>query len=163
MIVSGPWYFTNGDIWETEDNHPIDSAEQISVSESTSYSGYFYGSFAGTLDSTDDESDNFLFANSDVGGLEGLFLSVYVETAMHGSLLDAQVSVYADDDGTMTLLDTATIDPDGLSSDDPAIWDLELDSDDDIYIAVEHESGSEDADAARFYFAQAVVYTSAIN
>ena len=95
--------------------------------------------------------------------MEGKYLSVYVETAMHGSLLDAQVTVYEDDGSRMTMLDSATIDPEGLSSDDPAIWDYELDSDNDLYIAIEHETGEEDADAARYYFAEVVVYDSPIN
>ena len=36
-------------------------------------------------------------------------------------------------------------------------------SDNDIYIGIEHETGAEDADAARFFFAEAVVYDSPIN
>jgi len=162
LIISGPWFF-NEDPTEVEDNHPIESANALSVAESTTTSGYYYGICAGALDSTDDSSDNFSLTAADTDGLSGKYLSVYVETAMFGSLLDAQLSIYEDDDGTMTLLDTALIDPGGASADDPAVHDLLLASDNDIYFAIEHETGAADADAARFYFAQAVVYDTPIN
>ena len=162
LIVSGPWYF-NEDPWETEDNHPITSAQALTINESTTTAGYYYGIYAGALDSTDDASDNFMLTAADTDGLTGKYLSVYVETAMHGSLLDAQVTVYERDGNAMVELSSATIDPAGVSADDPAIWDLALTSDNDIYVAIEHETGAEDADSARYYFAEAVVYDSPIN
>jgi hypothetical protein len=162
LIVSGPWYF-NEDPWETEDNHPTIMGNAISISESTTTSGYYYGICAGMLDSAEDTSDNFYLTSSDTDGLDGKYLSVYVETAKYGSLLDAQVTIYERDGNAMVELDSATFDPAGVSSDDPAVWDLLLASDNDIYIAIEHETGAEDADAARFYFAEAVVYDSPIN
>jgi hypothetical protein len=163
LIISGPWYF-NTDPYEVEENNPTGLANTLNISESSSTPGYFYGGFAGALDSPTDESDNFTVLSSDTGGLAGKYLSVYVETVMHGSLLDAKVTVYKDIGGaTFEELASATVSPSGESTDDPAIWDLELDGDDNIYIAVEHESGAESADASHFYFGEAVVYDKPLN
>jgi hypothetical protein len=162
LIFSGPWFF-NSDPWEIEENNPTGLANTVAMSESTNTPGYYYGGFAGALDSDTDESDNYKVLSNDTNGLEGKYLSVYVETAMHGSLLDAVITIYEDTGGaTFVELATASIDPSG-GVDDPAIHDLELDNDNNIYIEIVHESGQEDADASHFYFGEAIVYDSPVN
>jgi hypothetical protein len=158
LIFSGPWYF-NTDPWETQENDDIASAEPITLSESTSTAGYWYGIYAGALDSAEDVADAFTFSADDCDGFDGNYLNVYAETAMHGSLLDAEVVVYQ---GGAEIA-RATVDPAGLSSDDPAIWDLALTSDDDIVVVVTPETGSEDGDLARYYYAGVVVNTAPLH
>ncbi len=163
LIFSGPWYF-NTDPWETEENHPTGLANTISISESSNTAGYYYGIFAGALDSADDDSDNFKVLADDTNDLDGKYLSVYVETEMHGSLLDAQVTVYEDTGGaTFVELASVTVHPDGDSGDDPAIFDLELESDNNIYIEVSHETGTEEAAVSHFYFGEVIVYDKPVN
>ncbi len=164
LTFSGPWYFTSGDIGEIESNHPIGLANTIAMSESSSTPGYFFGSYSGALDSIDDESDNFKILADDVDGLDGKYLSVYVETALHGSNLDAVVTVYEDTGGaTFEELTSVTVNPSGDYVDDPAVFDLELESDNNIYIEITHETGGDEAGTSHFYFLSARVYDSPIN
>jgi len=164
LIFSGPWSFTSGDLWEIESNHPTGLANTVAMSESTNTPGYFYGSFPGALDSPDDESDNFKVLADDTNGLDGKYLSVYIETSMQGSMLDAKVTVYEDTGGaTFVEIASATVSPLGEFMDDPAVFDLELENDNNIYIAVEHESGMADADASHYFFGSVRVTDTTIN
>lgn len=163
LIFSGPWYF-NSDPWEIESNHPIGLANTVGMSESTNTPGYFYGGFAGALDSPEDESDNYKVLADDADGLDGKYISIYVETAMHGSLLDAIVTVFEDTGGaTFEELTSVSVHPSSGSADDPAVLDLELESDNNIYITIEHETGIDDADTSHFYFGEVIVYDSPVN
>ncbi len=163
LIFSGPWYF-NTDPWEIEANHPTGLANTVNMTESTNTPGYFYGGFAGALDSGTDESDNFKILSSDTDGLDGKYLSVYVETAMHGSLLDATITLYEDTGGaTFVELTSVDVHPSSGSADDPAILDLELENDNNLYLEITHESGMDEADASHFYFGEFIVYDSPVN
>jgi hypothetical protein len=155
LIVGGPFALAT-DPWELEPNDPEELANTVAMSVSTTGTGYI-GRFAGVLDSADDD-DGFEVLSSDVGGLGGRYLNVYGETAIHGSLLDGRITVYAEaGDGTFTELITATEHPTGESTDDPTIWDLLLDSDADVTIVMEHETAAEEADASHTYFGAVTV------
>ncbi len=158
LMCSPGWYFTT-DIWETEANHPTGLAQSLSMTESSSSPGFFYATFGGGLDEEGDESDNFMFRSSDTDGLDGKYLSVMVNTAVYGSLLDAKLTVYEDlGQGKFSPLTEVLLDPSGESMDDPKVLDLELENDNSIYIAIEHENADDEVAISHYYLG--AVYVS---
>ncbi len=147
---------------DQEPNHPIQRAQSLAMSESGKGSGYWYGWFSGLLDTSEDQ-DFFLLRSSAVGGLSGQFLSVFVETALHGSQLNAELTLYrADGGGSYSELASALLLPGGSSSDDPAITNLELTSDDDVYIAITHEDPGDRPAPSHSFFGFVDLYSSAV-
>ncbi len=149
--------------YEVEPND-ADDPQSLSWIESDSYAGYYYARFAGALNGDGDAVDAFLLESEDVDGLEGNYLSFYLETARQGSLLDAEISIYQQDrEGSLTLLDSATVHPEGSSSDDPEIWDVELPTDLPVVVTVEHELAADAPDPSHNHFGLVVIYSSPIN
>ena len=146
---------------ESESNDLTLMADQLSMAESSSTNDYWYGRFSGALDDSDDAADNFYVSSDDVGGLAGTYLSVHLETERQGSLLDGKISVYKDlGDGTFELLGEASTDPKG--SGDPAVWDLALKEDADIYITVEHDTKGDVGEPSHYYLGTVDIYTSTL-
>ncbi|MBN1335169.1 MAG: hypothetical protein JXB39_04355 [Deltaproteobacteria bacterium] len=150
--------------YETEMNHPTGLANTVVMEESETTAGLFFGRFAGALDSADDTSDNFKVRASDVDGLTDMYLSVYLETDIQGSLLDAKLTVYADaGGGAFTELATASSSPTGKGLDSPEIWDLQLSSDATVYIAIENEDAGAVQDVSQYFFGMVSVSDVPIN
>ena len=136
---------------EEEQNDDKDGANLLEMTNSSSSPDYWYGGFWGTLETPTDELDMFGIVSTDVGGLDGKYLNVYLSTARYGSLLDAQLTVYQDDgSGNLVELGSASADPEGSRDDDPAVWDLKLDAEGTLYFAVSREDDAEPA-MSHFY------------
>ena len=139
---------------EEEDNDAIQFANMLEMTESTNTAGYFYARANGTLPDGD-EGDNLWIRSLDVGGsLNGKYLNVEVNAEAQGSLLDANVVIYADDgSGEWTELDMAYDHPDGTSL-DPHIRDLQLGQ---AYSGLVIQIGADDTtsvDAANYWHMQ---------
>ncbi len=159
------WQDTLAD-YETELNQPMGLANTVTMEEynETDLPGYYSGRFAGALDSVDDSADNFKVISGDVGGLDGMYLSVYLETDVQGSLLDAKITVYADaGGGSFTELDPASANPVGKGLDSPEIWDLELTGNANVYVEVVNEDAGGLHDASQYYFGAVYVTPDPIN
>lgn len=151
----------NSDVIDSESatyNDAIGAGDSIVFTESSNFPGLYAGYTSGTLDGTD-VADNYRAESSDAGGFDSRYLSVYIQAAQVGSLLDAKVTVY-DQDGNV--LESATDQPDDASAADPEIWDLDLSGVDSVNIMVEPESQG-DATGSNYYIMGVVVYDSPIN
>ena len=144
---------------ESEPNDTCDRADTIELTESTTTPGYYSGAVYAELDG-DDVSDCFRLNGDDVGSLDGMYFSAYVQGASLGSMLDASISVFSDDEGA-NLLGDASYAPDTKSG-DPEIWDLSLSDEEDLYIQVEAEAQGE-AETSNYYYIILKTYDEPIN
>jgi len=111
---------------EEEGNDEIQFANMLEMTESTATAGFFYTRANGTL-VDGDEADNLWIRALDVGGsLNGKFLNVEINAETQGSLLDANVTVYADPGSGEWEELAMTYDHPNNESIDPHIIDLEL-------------------------------------
>jgi hypothetical protein len=146
--------------YETETNDSYTEPNAMSFSESTNelYPGYYYATLMGNLEDQD-PGDWLWVRDSDAGdSLDGKYLNVEVATAAHGSLLNAEVTVYAYDPvaGTIAELATAVAAEDG-SPHDLEVRDLLLG--DDAQLLIEIGGSSYSVDDANTWIAQVTVYT----
>jgi hypothetical protein len=110
---------------EEEDNDDITMANMLEFEESSNTAGYFYNRTNGII-SDGDEGDSLWIRSMDVGGLNGKYLNIEVNAESQGSLLDPNVTVYADDgSGEWTEIAMAYDHPNGESI-DAHIQDLVL-------------------------------------
>ena len=92
--------------WEgtDADGDIVSLGSSVTMTESTSTAGYYYGRFSGVLGEieTADELDSWRIDAGDTGGsLEGKYLNVYVDAVNFGSMFDPKISIYADDGTTL--------------------------------------------------------------
>jgi hypothetical protein len=147
---------------EEEDNDDITLANMMEMTESTTTAGYFYSRANGVL-AENDEADSLWIRSMDVGSMNGKFLNVEVNAESQGSLLDPNVTVYADDgSGTWTEIDMAYDHPNGESV-DAHIQDLVLDQ---AYAGLVIQIGADDKtaiDAANYWHLTVTLSDEAVN
>jgi len=157
---------------ETNDSYMEPNAMRFTETTNADFPGYYYATLMGNLEEQD-PGDWLWVRDSDVrppvdpanpndpatsASLDGKYLNVEVATAAHGSLLDAEVTVYAYDPvaGTTAELATAVASEDGASH-DLQVRDLLLG--DDAQLLIEIAGSSYSVDAANTWIAQVTVYT----
>jgi hypothetical protein len=154
------YYYTPEDEeLETESNDTCDRADTVELIESETTPGYYYGALYATLDG-DDVSDCFRLRADDIGSLEGMYLSAYVQGADLGSLLDSKITIYGDETAESTLAE-ASYSPD-TEAGDPQIWDLTLGSDDDVYVQVDAEAQGA-SEGSNYYYIVLKAYDEPVN
>jgi len=143
---------------ETNDSFTEPNAMPFSETTNTDYPGYYYAYLMGNLESQD-PGDWLWVRDSDAGdSLDGKYLNVELATAAHGSLLDAEVTVYAYDPvaGTTAELATAEAAEEGEAH-DLQVRDLLLG--DESQLVIEITGSSSSVDAANTWIASVSVYT----
>jgi hypothetical protein len=148
---------------EEEDNDDITLANMLEMTESANTAGYFYSRSNGVL-GDGDEGDSLWIRSLDVGGsMKGKYLNIEVNAASQGSLLDPNVTVYADDgSGTWTEIAMAYDHPNGESV-DGHIQDLVLA---EAYAGLVVQIGADDKtaiDAANYWHMQLTLSDEAVH
>lgn len=142
-------FYTDSADVEDSSNDSVPTADDLSLTESSSTSDYFYGNAHGTL-STEDTVDYWVINANDANGLQGDYVSVTVQAMSVGSLADTSVFIM-DDEGT--LLAEASTHP-TYGTEDPGILDFEIDDDVDyLIVGVEAESPSWSSEAGQYHWA----------
>ena len=150
--------------YETETNDSYTEPNAMSFTETTNedFPGYYYATLMGNLEEQD-PGDWLWVRDSDAGNsLDGKYLNVELATATHGSLLDAEVTVYAYDPVAGTIAELATAEPaEEGASHDLQVRDLLLG--DDAQLLIEIGGSSYGVDDANTWVAQVTVYTEPTN
>jgi hypothetical protein len=133
-VIGG--YYTTSAPWEggDRDNDVVVVGPSLEMTEFSSGGG-FYGGAGGRIEDSE-TLDAWRIAGSDVGGLDGKYLTLHVSSEAIGYGLDARVTVY-DSGGTVVLAEATTNDFD--SGADPSIVDLELGDDSSVIVVVTAE------------------------
>ena len=148
-IVGG--YYTSSAPWEGDDQDFDNIAlapvmETFELTSSDVVVGYGAGA-TGLLEELED-FDSYKIPASAVGGLDGKYLHVFVDAQARGSLLDAKVTVYGDDQSTV-IAEATTNDFDGGA--DPHLFNVELGDESSITIVVEADERSVAHPLANWY------------
>lgn len=134
------------------DNNQPALGTELGMTESSSTPGYYYGWFVGELNPgglPGDTLDSLRISASSVGGsTKGKTLTVTLGAQLHGSLLDAKITVYGSDGSTVL---TTQLDNDFDSTGDPIIELPLTENHGTLYIAIEAEDYG-DAEGSNSYF-----------